>query len=296
MISVLVLTLNEEKNIGPCLDSVQWSDDVVVFDSFSRDKTCSIARDKGARVIQHRFENYGAQREAARLQGNFKHPWVLVLDADETPDPELVAELQALAAGPEGQGPDAYRMRRKDYFQGRWVRHATLYPSWFVRFFRWKEVHYQPRSVHEYPSVHGPLGEVKGHLIHNSFSKGLGEWWAKHVRYADLEAREGLESMERPLNLRGLLSPDPVLRRRSLKDLACRLPLRPVFRFLYGYVWHGGILDGRPGLDYCLMLACYEFMIVGQLREMKREKALLKLALPDSREAALPAKRPTSES
>ncbi len=294
MISVLILTYNEERNIGTCIDSVSWSDDVLVFDSFSTDRTCEIAQARGARVIQHRFENYGKQREAARLQGDFKHPWLLVLDADERPDAELVAEIKAIAAAPEQPTtPTAYRVRRKDYFQNRWIKASTLYPSWFVRVVRWQKVHYEPRSVHEYPVTDTPPCELKGHLLHDSFSKGLTEWWAKHVRYADLEAREGFESLKRPLDWAGLAKRDPIQRRRALKDLAARMPFRPFLRFMYGYLWHGGILDGRPGLDYCMMLAAYEFMIVGNLRQLRREFRRTEAATVSA--AAAMAKQPQGD-
>jgi glycosyltransferase involved in cell wall biosynthesis len=269
VLSVLILTFNEEKNIRACLDSVAWADDVLVFDSFSTDRTCEIAEQWGARVLKHRFENYGLQREAARRLGAYKHPWVLALDADERPDKELAAELRAIAAAPAGgAAPVAYRLRRKDHFQGRWIKHATLYPSWFVRFYRWDKVAFEPRGVHEYPSAQGPVGELKGHLIHHSFNKGLSEWWGKHVRYAELEADEGLKSLHRKLDWAGLFrAGDPVRMRRALKGLSARMPLRPLLRFAYGYFWRGGILDGRPGLDYCLMLAAYEHLIVLNTRQ-----------------------------
>lgn len=251
---------------------MSWSDDVLVFDSFSTDKTCEIARACGARVMQHRFEDYGAQREAARRLGAYKHAWVLSLDADERPDPALVAELQAIASSGQGE-PVAYRMRRKDHFRGRWIKHATLYPSWFVRFYRWDRICYEARAVHEYPKVDGAVGELKGHLLHYSFNKGLADWWTKHVRYADLESQEGLKSLLRPIDYAGLVSlADPVRNRRALKDLAARLPFRPLLRFLYGYLARGGVLDGRPGLDYCLMLAIYEYMIVLNMRARRNDQ------------------------
>jgi glycosyltransferase involved in cell wall biosynthesis len=270
LISILILTHNEEANIKACLESVAWSDDVLVFDSFSTDKTPEIAAACGARVMKHSFENFGAQREAARQLGAYKHPWVLSLDADERPDDELVAELKAIVAGPQ-DGPGAYRMRRKDHFQGRWIKHSTLYPSWFVRFYRWDRVRYEARSVHEYPTVDGSVGELKGHLLHYSFNKGLADWWIKHALYASLESQEGLKSLSQPLDYAGLISPaDPVRNRRALKNLAARMPFRPFLRFAYGYLARGGFLDGRPGLDYCLMLAAYEHMIVLNMRERRR--------------------------
>lgn len=265
-ISVLVLTHNEEVNIQACLASVAWSDDVVVFDSFSTDRTCELARAAGARVVQHPFADYGSQREAARTQVAYKHPWLLMLDADERVEPELARELGALPA--EG-GPDAYRVRRKDHFMGRWIRRSTLYPSWFVRVLRHQRVRYEARSVHEYPLVEGPIGVLQGHLVHHNFSKGLTEWVARHNRYATLEAQENARSlMTGDRDWAGLCSLNPVRRRRALKLASLRLPFRPLLRFLYMYLLRGGCLDGRPGFWYCRLLAFYELLIVLKLREI----------------------------
>jgi len=270
MISVLVLTLNEEENLPRCLESVRWSDDVVVFDSFSTDRTVELARAAGARVYQHAFGGYGAQREAARTEVAYKYPWVLAVDADEEPDAELVAEVQQVARA--RGGPAAYRMRRKDHFQGRWIRHSTLYPSWFVRLYRPDRVRYDGRGVHEYPAVDGPLGELRGHLLHHSFRKGLGDWMRKHVRYAELEAAENLKALSAggiPWH-EALHWWDPVHRRRFLKDLSCRLPCRPSLRFLYMYLIRGGFLDGGPGLTYCRLLSFYEYLITLEMKDARR--------------------------
>src|ERR1700728_4445840 len=94
-VSVLILTLNEEINIGQCIDSCAWCDDVVVFDSFSSDKTRDIALQKGARVIERCFDNYAAQRNAALAHITYKYPWVLMVDADERVPPDLAAEIAA---------------------------------------------------------------------------------------------------------------------------------------------------------------------------------------------------------
>jgi glycosyltransferase involved in cell wall biosynthesis len=270
VISVVILTKNEAVNLPECLRSVAWSDDVVVFDSFSTDATPEIARAHGARLVQHEFVDYGSQREAARRVG-YKHPWVLAVDADERPDAELVAELQAIA----GRGADehaAYRVRRKDHFMGRWIKHCTLYPSWFLRLYRPEKIVYEPRAVHEYPTVSGRVGELSGHLLHYSFNKGLEDWLQKHVRYARLEAAENLWSLaagRRSLDFAGLLSGDPVRRRRALKELSFRLPMRPWLRFAYMYGLRGGFLDGVAGYRYCKMLAMYEAMIVLQMQDQR---------------------------
>ena len=94
MISVLILTLNEEQDLPGCLDSVAWCDDIHVFDSGSTDRTVEIAREHGATVTVHEFESFAAQRNAS-MQLPFRHEWVLVLDADERSTPELSAEMPA---------------------------------------------------------------------------------------------------------------------------------------------------------------------------------------------------------
>jgi glycosyltransferase involved in cell wall biosynthesis len=275
MISVLILTLNEEANLPGCLESVKWSDDVVVFDSYSTDRTVEIAKAWGARVVQNRFLNYGSQREAARTVVSYRHPWVLAIDADEIPDKELVAEVRALCR--EKDCPHvAFRMRRKDHLMGRWIKHSTLYPSWFVRLYRPNRIFYASRSVHEYPTINGSTGALKGHLLHYSFNKGLSDWVQKHIRYAQLEAEENLRALAADnFTWHGFVSPDPVVRRKALKELSFRLPCRPMLRFLYMYAFRLGVLDGVPGYHYCRLLAIYEYLIVVKIKELAlRDKGI----------------------
>ena len=220
LVSSLILTMNEEINLPGCLDSLSWCDDVVVFDSFSTDRTVEIAESRGARVFQHRFVNYGAQREAARTLVSCKHPWVLAVDADERVEPALAKEVCSVTAE-NGREHAAYRVRRKDHFMGRWIPHATLYPTWFIRLYRNDCIYYSERSVHEHPEVNGTLGVLKGHLLHYSFNKGFVDWLRKHERYASLEAEEALRSLsEGALHWKVPEFGDPTERRRFLKALS----------------------------------------------------------------------------
>ncbi len=270
-VSILILTHNEEKNIQACMQSVSWSDDIHVFDSFSNDTTLEKARSLGAKTFQHPFENYGLQREAARKSIPYKYPWVLSLDADERVDDQLASEIQAIAAA-HHTPHKAYRMRRKDYFMGSWIKYSTLYPSWFIRLYRHADIHYPERSVHEYPVVNGSIGELRGHLLHHSFNKGMSEWMSKHNRYSELEATEAMKDLsEIGIQFDTIFDViDPVKRRRILKKVSHRLPLRPILRFLYMYVLRRGFLDGRNGIVYCTMLAFYELLIVLKIEEMKK--------------------------
>lgn len=270
-ISVLILTLNEELNLQDCLESVIWSDDIVVFDSFSTDRTVAIARGTRAMVVQRKFSNYSAQRQAALKTVGFKHPWVLMLDADERVDEELAAELAALPA--DGSGLfSGYRIRRKDHFMGRWIPRSTLYPTWHLRLFQHTKAHYEPRAVHEHPVVDGEIGNLKGHLLHYSFSKGMELWLEKHRQYARLEAKEALVMLKEPVDWQGFLSRDPGRRRRALKSFSYRLPFRGASRFLYMLLWRLTFLDGWPGLVYTSMISRYEHWIQREMRALRAQK------------------------
>ena len=181
MISVIILTHNEETNIARCLDSVSWSDDILVVDSFSDDRTVEIAKRHGARVIQRAFEDFSSQRNFASEQGNLKHEWVLHLDADEVVTPELRAELPRAMFGDK----DAYRVSSKLIFCGKFLRHAGLFPWYQVRFgrkqaLRFKQVGHGQRETLE----PGRIGTLKSSLLHFNFSKGLCDWIEKHNRYS----------------------------------------------------------------------------------------------------------------
>ncbi len=275
MISVLILTGNEEMNLPRCLDSVRWSDDVLVLDCFSTDRTVEIAEATGARVIQRRFDTFADQRNFGIRNGAMSHDWVLHLDADEVVTPALRDELQQIAASAD---KDAYRLASKMMFRGQWLRHAGMFPSYQVRFGRrdrltFKQVGHGQREDIE-PDRIGTLSEA---LLHFSFSKGLDEWFAKHNVYSAAEARHALLDTGVGLNVAGIASGDPMERRRALKRLASRLPFRPTLRFLYMFLVRGGWRDGSAGYTYCQLLATYEKMIVlksQELRALQRKVSL----------------------
>ncbi len=268
-VSALILTLNEEINIGECLDSLAWCDDVVVLDSGSIDRTRSAAAAKGARIVTRDFDDWASHQNWAVSHISFRHPWVLYLDADERCPPELRDEvLQRAAAGvPES----AFRVRRKDFFMGRWLKHAQLYPTWLVRLFRPQRIRYE-RLVNPVAIVDGPVGALRGHLLHYPFSHGVSHWVERHNRYSDLEAVEAAKSREGSVPLARVLSADPSARRRALKDLFFRLPGRPLVKFAYYYGWRRGFLDGRAGFTYATLQAIYEYLIACKGTELERRR------------------------
>ena len=247
-VSVLVLTFNEEENLPRCLNSVQWADDVLVLDSFSTDRTVEIARKLGARVIQRTFDTFAGQRNFGLDEGSLRHEWVLHLDADEVVPEALKEELIDISQGAGREHP-AFRVASKMMFQGRWLKHAGMYPAYQVRFGRRNELRFVQVGHGQRESLPpSEIGTLHHALEHYSFSKGLHEWFEKHNRYSTAEAVEALRQSGVAVDWRGLVSTDRTERRRALKSLAMRLPFRPTLRFGYMYLLKRGFLDGRAGL------------------------------------------------
>jgi len=271
MISILVLTLNEEQNLPACLRSVAWSDDIVVLDSFSTDATCAIAEAAGARVIQRRLDDWASHQNWAVANIAFRHPWVYYTDADEVVTEELRDELIKIASDPTPVSV-AYRVRFKNQFMGRWIRRSSLYPTWVLRFFQPSKVRWE-RLVNPVAIVDGPEGRLQEHFLHYSFNKGLAAWFEKHNKYSTQEAAEAIKSVEAgSLRWADILSADHVRRRRALKELSWRMPLRPLLRFLYMYFLRLGFLDGWAGFTYCRLIAIYEYMIDLKIKELRRRE------------------------
>jgi glycosyltransferase involved in cell wall biosynthesis len=262
------LTLEEEVNIGSCLDSVAWSDDVVVLDSLSTDRTVEIARSRGARVIERPFDSYAGQRNFGLRDIQYRNPWVLMLDADERVPDDLRDEMLAAVSSADSS-VSLWRMRRKDHLLGRWIRGSSGYPTWFGRLARVGKV-WVERPINEEYHTDGDVRQLRAHLHHFPFNKGMSAWVAKHDRYSTLEAGLRLERVTIHWRLRDLVNGDPIVRRRALKQLAYSLPGRPLIVFLGLYFLRGGVLEGRAGLTFSLLRAWYEYMIDCKCIELKR--------------------------
>lgn len=269
-VSVVILTLNEEANLADCIDSCSWSDDIVVFDSLSTDRTRDIALAKGARVVERPFDDYAAQRNAALTTVSYQHAWVLMLDADERVPEDLAAELQAGVAR-AASDTVMYRMRRKDFFLGKWLKRSSGYPTWFGRLMRLGRVHVE-RGINEEYIADGRIESLHSHLHHFPFSRGIAYWFERHNRYSSMEASAKFALQHEPLSSRGVFSSDPITRRRTLKRLLYRVPLRPLIVFLYLYIFRLGILDGRAGFYFSRMRAAYEFLIDTKVLEIERRR------------------------
>ena len=268
MISVLILTKNEEQDLPGCLASVAWSSDIHVFDSESTDRTADIAREHGATVTTRAFDGYARQRNAA-LKLPFRNPWVLILDADERPTAALSAEMQqAVLTAPTAI--TAYRIQRRDYLWGTWLKHAQMTP-FYVRLWRVGQARYT-RDINEVVEVTGEIGQLTAPLDHFPFSKGLTHWIAKHNLYSTKEAEllaAGNFVQDASLKT-ALFGRDFHQRRIAQKAIFYQMPGRPFIKWIYMMFVRGAVLDGPAGIMYATLQSIYEYFIEIKSRELTR--------------------------
>lgn len=269
MISVLILTKNEQRDLPECLKSVAWSDDVHVFDSYSTDETVAIAKAAGAKVTQRVFDNYAAHRNAGMTELKFKYPWLFLLDADERPTPELSREMQQAVLG-AGEDISGFRLRRRDFLFGTWLKHAQISP-FYIRLVRPERARYT-RAINEVIEVEGRIGELGYPLDHFPFSKGIAHWVAKHNTYSTMEAEliYRQQGLQHPSWKSALRDPDFHTRRLHQKALFYRMPGRPLIKWAYMMFYRQAILDGAAGLAYSTLQSFYEYLIVLKTKELER--------------------------
>jgi len=270
--SVLILTKDEEVNIEECLDTLTFSDDIVVLDSYSSDRTCELSRKyPNVRVIKRKFDTWSKHSNWALENIHFKHAWVYYSDADERIPENLRDEIVTRTNDPK-EPHVAYRLKYQNMFMGRWIRRGGLYPVWIIRLFRTPHIRYEDREVNAHPVVNGSLGDLKRDFIHFSFNKGLLPWFHKHNSYSDMEANEAVriisdESVSE--KMKKLWSRKPGVSRRALKDLSFFMPMRGFLRFFYMYILRFGFMDGLAGLHYALMISMYEYWIEVKINERR---------------------------
>lgn len=269
MISVVILTKNEAVDIEGCIRSVAFSDDVHVFDSHSADGTQTIARSLGATVHERAFDNYAAQRNASLNTPAFLNDWILILDADERPSGELVAEMISSVADAPAD-VNGYRLRRHDYLWDTWLKHAQITP-YYTRLVRRGHASYT-RGINEVLQVDGRILELHAPLNHFPFSKGIAHWISKHNTYSTMEAEllvSGAAFADASLKT-ALFSKDRAERRRAQKALFFLLPARPLIKWLYMMFVRGAVLDGYAGVTYSTLQSIYEYFIELKAHELRR--------------------------
>ncbi len=242
-LSVAVITLNEETNLPRTLASVQFADEIIVVDSGSTDRTLEIAAEYNAKIFHEPWRGFAGQKNFAIEQ--CASTWVLSLDADEALSEELQHEIRILLVGIPTA--DAYLLRRRNLFLGRWIRHGGYYPDPKLRLFRRHSANFAPparftdRAVHETVAVEGKLETLHHDLIHDAYPTL--ENYIEHLNhYSTLGARTIVE--------RGHTS-------RTAPAYLANVLLFPALTFLRDYFLRLGFLDGRPGLLVHLYHAIY---------------------------------------
>jgi glycosyltransferase involved in cell wall biosynthesis len=272
-VTVLIPTLNEERNLPRCLDYLKWADDVVIVDSNSKDRTQQIAAEYGARVIPFTWNGkWPKKRNWALRNAELKYPWILIVDADECIVPELAAEVVEAIKSDQYVG---YYINRRFVFLNHWIRHCGYYPSWNLRLIKRGHGEYEKltdigdtgsgdNEVHEHVVADGPVGYLKSDMLHYAFPD-ITTFVEKHNRYSNWEAAVQFRLVRKEAEIS---HNSDLSRRRWLKNISRKLPFRPTLRFLYSYIWNRGFLDGWAGFYFCRLLAMYEFLSVAKYYEL----------------------------
>lgn len=245
-LSVAIITKNEEDNIRECLQSVAFAAQIVIVDSGSTDKTLDIAAGFGCDIYRESWHGFGPQKQMAIEKCS--RPWVLVLDADERIPPETQDVIRTIAADANVQAA-GFSFPRKNFFQGRWIRHAGWWPDRVVRLFRRKAGRMTPVSVHEAVEVDGlitPLNVPIEHYTESSLNAIL----LKIDRYSTLGAREAFLAGKRSSPLSAFF--------------------RAFFTFIQDYIFRLGCMDGRQGLTLAVTDSVNKYFKYAKLSELER--------------------------
>jgi glycosyltransferase involved in cell wall biosynthesis len=248
-VTAIVPTLNEQENIVACLASLEWAERRVVFDCYSSDRTVEFAKQAGAEVLQHPFENYAQFHNAAMEQVDAE--WILFVDADERATPELATEIQAVIA--QEREEVLWWIPRHNYIFGRLTMAAGWYPDHQARLLRRDRVHWE-RPVHEIAVADGPEGYLESPLIHYNYDD-LADFRSRQERYNQIDAQILLEAGVRP----HVYTPYTQF----------------VRHFWWRFITLGGLQEGLHGLRLSLLMATYEMKKYQRLIRMRRGRRAL---------------------
>jgi glycosyltransferase involved in cell wall biosynthesis len=247
-LSVVIITFNEEKNIGRCLDSVKdIADEVVIVDSFSTDKTEEICRSKGAHLVQHKFDGHIEQKNWAITQAKF--PYVLSLDADEALSDELKKSILAVK---NNWTKDGYYMNRLTNYCGKWIHHSGWYPDrklrlWDSRKGKWGGIN--PHDKYEMSEGDKATGFLRGDILHYSY-------YSVEDHYKQVEKFSGISAM--------------ALQKQNSKISYPMVFLKTGFKFFRNYFLKLGFLDGKYGFIVCKISARETYLKYLKLYHLNR--------------------------
>ena len=248
-LSVVIITFNEEANLARTLASVAWADEIIVLDSGSTDRTREVAESFHAKLFAEPWKGFAAQKNSALTKASVD--WILSLDADEEVEPALAEEIRSvLAANPSVAG---FRIPRKNFFLGRWIKHGGFYPDPKLRLFRRGAGEFDDRLVHEDVKLKGDTLSLQNHLLHHAYPTL--ESYLEHMnRYSSLGSEMAISKQPRGF---------------SLTDIV----VRPRLTFFYNYFLRLGFLDGREGLLLHLYHAQYVSWKYAKAWARSRKKA-----------------------
>jgi len=241
-LSAVIITRNAAAQLGACLESVRFADEILIVDSGSTDATREIAQRHNARVLHQDWLGYGKQKQFAAEQA--ANDWVLCLDADERVSAPLAHRIQEALRTPEFF---AYDMPRCNRFMGRWLRHGEGYPDPNLRLFHRKHARWSDDPIHEHVVTAEPVGRLDGDLLHETETT-LADYLEKQNRYTSLQAER--------------------LHAAGKRVGAARMVLSPFGRFIKFYFLRRGFLDGVPGLVHIAIGCMNSFMKYAKLMQL----------------------------
>jgi glycosyltransferase involved in cell wall biosynthesis len=247
-LSVVIITLNEEKNIGRCIDSVkQVADEIVVLDSFSTDRTVAIAREKGAIVSQQQFNGYIRQKN--KVLQLALHDYVLSLDADEALSETLINSILEVKKNFSYAG---YSMNRNSFFCGQSIRHGLWYPDKKLRLFNKRTAKWGGYDPHDKVMMENayPVKHLKGELLHFAYYS-VAAYLQKNEKISTIAARSLYEE--------------------GIRKHWSKVILSPAWEFLNGYFFRLGFLDGYNGLLIAIHTAHQSYLKHVQLQRLQKQ-------------------------
>lgn len=247
-LAAVVLTKNEERHIGDCLDSLAWTDEQVVFDDFSTDLTAEIAQGKGARLLSHSFVNFAAQRDAALAAVDAR--WILFVDADERVTPELAKEVRRVIAYEDDQARAGWWVPRHNYMIGHRMRGGGWYPDYQLRLLQRECARYDPdHPVHEIVILDGNAGHLEHHFIHYNYDT-VAQFRRKMGSYTQFEAQ--------------------ILREQGIRVRPWTYLSMPLREFRRRFFTLGGYRDHIYGLLFCGLMSWYTSLTYWRLRQLQK--------------------------
>ncbi|MFC1566423.1 glycosyltransferase family 2 protein [bacterium] len=241
MITTVIITKNEEHNIRRCLESVKWTDEIIIIDSGSMDKTLEIAKEYTSKIFQTGWLGFGRTKNFGFEKS--QNEWILSLDADEEITEELKNEIIGVLVNPKFDG---YSMPRRLFFCGHAVKYGGISPDYQLRLFKKSKGKFSDDPVHEYVILDGERDRLKNIMNHFSYNS-MSEYWDRFNKYTTLDAKKKLEKNKKFSFLAILILPWENFRRLIIKR---------------------GLLDGYPGIFYHVFSAVSSFVKYAKLWEL----------------------------